>query len=614
MRHSTTTKITDATAMERIEPRVLFSTLPVAQPVAGAIATRGDQQTYTFTATGGASVEVSLGDTQGSDLRPSLQLLSPAGTRLSVASNSKAGTSVNLFYDVPSTGGGVYSVVVKDKLNKHLGGYNVELVTVPSTSALRGAATTLTSGPTINGNISHPGGWNIYTFSASAGNQFELSLASTRSTGTQSTGTLRPRLQVFSPTGKRVANVHSASSTAPIDFKYAVPTAGTGKYTVLVSSYTGRGTGSYGLQLISTPLLSPVGAATLSNNQPTMDALTRPGELKTYSFSAEAGNQLAITLQTGTHSDGFTPTITLYGPDGQIAGTSSTVSGSGYVTLSYTVGDNGSGTYTAVVGGGTSTHTGSYYLQVSGAQIPLPAWLDSASNATWDPLTHTLNVTGPTTITADPGSDLPIIEADRALSHVEINPGLATQIHIGGLDLSNGASVTVDSLGAFRSQTNRRVLVIGVPNTSTAPLFNVGPTSSVDLTDSDMAILYGSGTSPMGNAYDAVQQASDGGLWDTSGIGSSILKANPRTNALAVVEASAVGLTTLDGQDLGANAVVVEYARLGDVNLDGVVNQTDVAVVQKNIGNSNATWLSGDLNYDGVVSLRDYSLVLTHMQ
>ena len=47
-------------------------------------------------------------------------------------------------------------------------------------------------------------------------------------------------------------------------------------------------------------------------------------------------------------------------------------------------------------------------------------------------------VIGPTTITADPGSDEPIIEADGPTAQVIVNPTSDQQIHIGGLSLTDG--------------------------------------------------------------------------------------------------------------------------------------------------------------------------------
>lgn len=47
----------------------------------------------------------------------------------------------------------------------------------------------------------------------------------------------------------------------------------------------------------------------------------------------------------------------------------------------------------------------------------------------------------------------------------------------------------------------------------------------------------------------------------------------------------------------------------GDVNLDGSVNATDVAIVTANQGRTNAGWCDGDFNGDGVVNAADLAIV-----
>lgn len=53
------------------------------------------------------------------------------------------------------------------------------------------------------------------------------------------------------------------------------------------------------------------------------------------------------------------------------------------------------------------------------------------------------------------------------------------------------------------------------------------------------------------------------------------------------------------------HTVVVKLARLGDINLDGVVNFTDLLDLAQHYGQTNMNWDQGDLNYDGVVNFAD---------
>ncbi len=59
-------------------------------------------------------------------------------------------------------------------------------------------------------------------------------------------------------------------------------------------------------------------------------------------------------------------------------------------------------------------------ISVNGVGV-LPVWLDPSSVATWDPATKALAVTGPATIIADPGSDLPVITAAGGSAKISFN-------------------------------------------------------------------------------------------------------------------------------------------------------------------------------------------------
>jgi subtilase family serine protease len=239
-----------------------------------------------------------------------------------------------------------------------------------------------------------------------------------------------------------------------------------------------------------------------------------------------------------------------------------------------------------------------------------PTWLASGSVATYSSSSHILTVTGATTITTDPGTAEPIIEASGSSAVVTFNapnPANGNYYHIGGLSLTNGASAVVTSLGASRTIQNVRMLVIGVSSATTAPTFNIGA-GTLDLTDNDMAILYGTGTSPLSTVSADIKAAYDNKLWDKPGLTSSIAKTMPTVTALGYGEASTLGDTFFDSLYLGGNAVLVKYTLVGDANLDGTVNFNDFSILQNNYGLS-SSWTGGDFNYDGVTNFNDFSLL-----
>ena len=275
-----------------------------------------------------------------------------------------------------------------------------------------------------------------------------------------------------------------------------------------------------------------------------------------------------------------------------------------FIDTSVTTGQTYFYTVVAINTGGTSGASN----EASTALTTVPAWLSAGSVATWNPSTHILTVNGPTSIIADPGADEPIVQASGDYS-ITLDPAGGTDIHLGGLSLTNGAIATVTSLGSARTISNYHLLVIGTPGATTAPMYMIDSTSTLDLADNDMAILYGSGNSPLSAVASELNRASDGDLWDLPGLTSSVARTTAGVTALGYGEASQLGLTTFDGLTLGGNAVLVKYTLSGDTTLRGAVGLGDYDTVSSNYGSAQG-WTGGDFHYGGVVGLSDYNAVL----
>jgi hypothetical protein len=266
-----------------------------------------------------------------------------------------------------------------------------------------------------------------------------------------------------------------------------------------------------------------------------------------------------------------------------------------------------SGSYTCTI----SNSSGSTTSNVATLTVTLPSWLATGSAVNWNSSTSTLTVTGAATIIANPGSAEPNIVASGTAAQLSFQSSAGTQFQIGGISLTSGASATVVSLGSARSVTNFNVLVVGLAGATVAPTFTIDPTSTLNMTDNDLIVLYGSGNSPFAAIRSDIAQAYDGAAWDKPGLTSTAAKASPQNYGLGYAEASALGLGTFDGVTLGGNAVLVKFTVVGDANLNGKVDIGDYDTVLSDYGSA-GNWSSGNFNFTGTVGIGDYDAILSN--
>src|SRR5262249_26743057 len=67
------------------------------------------------------------------------------------------------------------------------------------------------------------------------------------------------------------------------------------------------------------------------------------------------------------------------------------------------------------------------------------------------------------------------------------------------------------------------------------------------------------------------------------------------------------------GSPTTTNSVLVKYTWFGDSNLDGIVSESDYALIDTGYtsGGTLTGWLYGDYDYSGTVVLSDYALIDT---
>jgi hypothetical protein len=128
----------------------------------------------------------------------------------------------------------------------------------------------------------------------------------------------------------------------------------------------------------------------------------------------------------------------------------------------------------------------------------------------------------------------------------------------------------------------------------------LNPGSTLDLASNSLFINYGVGkTSPLPTIHADLASGYNGGKWNGAGIISSSAAANP---------AYAIGYgdgSTDTGTPAARGQILMQYTLVGDTNLDGTVNLTDMLALLNNYGQSGRDWSQGSFNYNGSVNLTD---------
>jgi endonuclease/exonuclease/phosphatase family metal-dependent hydrolase len=251
----------------------------------------------------------------------------------------------------------------------------------------------------------------------------------------------------------------------------------------------------------------------------------------------------------------------------------------------------------------------------------LPSWLSPSSAATWNAGTQTLTVTGAATIIADPGADSPQIVANGSAAVLTIQPATVGFVNLGGITLTNGASIIVPSLGAARTHTNHNVIVLD-SNGTTVPTFSIASSSKLDLQDNDLIIQ--NGGSELTTILADANTGSNGGTWTGNGLTSSVAASvdapsgvGYEQNLLAVAlngnlpngpfSSWKAGGSTLA---LGVNDVIVKYTYNGDFTLEGEVGADAYTIFVTYWGVAPLTpdtFIYGDTTGDATIDANDYA-------
>src|SRR6185503_2536250 len=322
----------------------------------------GDLDTWTFTATQGDFIALSMGTVTpaSAHFAPWIRLVSPTGALLG---NSSLGQgAADIAATAPTSG--TYTVIVGSYLSGFYDGTGSYLLTLGKGPGAVAVSTGDEGGPMTNG-ATHAGAiylgdLDTWTFTATQGDFIALSMG----TVTPASAHFAPWIRLVSPTGALLGN--SSLGQGAADIAATAPTSGT--YTVIVGSYLSGfydGTGSYLLTLGKGP--GAVAVSTGDEGGPMTNGATHAGaiylgDLDTWTFTATQGDFIALSMGTVTPASAhFAPWIRLVSPTGALLGNSSLGQGAADIAATAPT----SGTYTVIVGSylsGFYDGTGSYLL------------------------------------------------------------------------------------------------------------------------------------------------------------------------------------------------------------------------------------------------------------
>jgi hypothetical protein len=277
----------------------------------GAIAASGEVDLYSFVASAGQLISLTLASTGGfatntGSFSATATLFAPSGAPSgSVRTNSQAN------FVVPAAG--TYVVRVHATNLATLGSYNLNFECM---YPVQSPGDELPCGALASETIEARGEVDLYSFAGSTGQLIALTLASTGGFATN-TGSLSATATLFAPSGAPVGSVRTNGQA-----NFVLPATGT--YVVRVHATNFGTTGSYNVNLECLyPEQSP-GTAELACGALASGALEGRGEVDLYSFLGSTGELVSFTLaSTGgfaTNTGSLSATLTVFAPSGAVLG------------------------------------------------------------------------------------------------------------------------------------------------------------------------------------------------------------------------------------------------------------------------------------------------------
>jgi K319L-like, PKD domain/PKD domain/Calx-beta domain len=326
----------------------------------GTIGFAGETDTWTFDATLGDRIAVHVGEvTDNNDFRPRIRLIAPNGASL----GDTVGVAATAINGAVAPATGTYQILISsyDSFLDGTGTYRLTMAHTPGPITISAGDE---GGPMVNGAMHTgaivPGDLDVWTFAANAGERIALHIGEITDTAD-----FHPWIRLWAPNGTILADTAGVDAAAVNGAVAPV----TGTYLVLVASYDSGldGAGTYRLSVVHqaavTVSVGDEGGPLTNGANHTGQIVT--GDVDVWTFNANAGDRIGVSLAETSDNNGFRPWLRLWAPNGTILGDTAgdvatvlngvvaPVAGTYYVLVaSYDSFFDGTGTYRL-----TMTHT-----------------------------------------------------------------------------------------------------------------------------------------------------------------------------------------------------------------------------------------------------------------
>jgi hypothetical protein len=327
----------------------VFSQLINGDAVSGEIAQPGEQDTHTFTANAGETIEIRAVDINRSTLTPFLEIYGPLGNLI----NTTSGGLVAAFGPYVIENNGQHQVIIRDGTQgqNETGSYVIYYTKVPGANEIPILK--------VDGSLTDSidlGDLDSYTFSANAGERIQVNVADT------SGGSFAPSFNLYDPFGEK--KLFTSGGAVAASNPYTLQETGT--YTLVVSdiSQGNASTGNYELFFVKIPGADEDGM--LINGGSVSDQIDL-GDIDSFTIDANTGESVQLRV-ADTNNTTLAPRINLYGPNGdlKLSAPGSLVAATG----SYAIPEDGTYTVIVVDGSQGGASTGNYtlhYVRAPGA-------------------------------------------------------------------------------------------------------------------------------------------------------------------------------------------------------------------------------------------------------